>query len=88
MFWFPDVASCPWSSRQVEEHRSCLIKHETGDATASNARHTEKESLARAATNEVLIRDAENLHDTCKLLLLVLAREDREARVQLSHDAT
>ena len=48
---------------------------------------TEEEPLARAAVDKVLVRYAEHFHDASKLLLLVLTREDREASVQLSHDA-
>ena len=52
----------------------------------SKLSHTEEEPLARAAVDEVLVRDAEHLHDASKLFLLVLTREDREAGVELSHD--
>ena len=48
---------------------------------------TEEEALARAAVDEVLVRDAHDLHDARELLLLVLAGEDRVARVHLGEDA-
>ena len=47
----------------------------------------EKESLARAAIDEILVGNAKDLHDTGELLLLVLARKDRVASVHLGHDA-
>ena len=49
--------------------------------------HTKEESLSLTAVDEVLIRDAEDFHDASKLFLLILTREDREASVELCHDA-
>ena len=44
--------------------------------------HTKEESLSLTAVDEVLIRDAENLHDTRELLLFILAGENREPSVK------
>lgn len=52
-----------------------------------SASGVEKEFLPRAAVDQVLIRHTENLHNARELFLLVLAREDREASVQLSKNA-
>lgn len=50
--------------------------------------HTKEESFAGAAIDEVLVWGPKNLHDTRQLLLFVFTREDGEASVQLSKDAT
>ncbi len=49
---------------------------------------TKEKAFARAAVDEVFVRNAEDLHDTRQLLLLVLSREDRETCVQLSENTT
>jgi hypothetical protein len=49
---------------------------------------TEKEFLPGATVDKFLIGNTKNLHDTGKLLLLILAREYGEARVQLRQNAT
>ena len=49
---------------------------------------TEEEALARAAVDEVLFRKTHDLHDACKLLLLVLAREDGVSREHLGNNAS
>ena len=50
--------------------------------------HTKEESLSLTAVDEVLIRDAENLHDTRELLLLIFTWEDGKTSVELGQDAT
>ena len=65
---------------------------------ASNAMHqelcrvevaglTEEELPPRSLVDDVSVRDAEDLHDTSQLLLLVFARKDRHAGIKLGEDA-
>ena len=49
---------------------------------------TKEKAFARAAVDEVFVRNSKDFHNTCQLLLLVLAREDRETCIQLSQDTT
>ena len=48
---------------------------------------TKEELLSRTPVDEVLVRNAEDLHDARQLFLLVLAGEYWEAGVKLGEDA-
>ncbi len=52
-----------------------------GDCQSRLAEGIEKQLLATALFDQMLLGRTENLHDACKLLLLVFSGEDRIARV-------
>ena len=60
----------------------------TNEYTSNETFPTEEQSLPRAAIDELLVRYSEHFHNARQLLLLILAGEDGESRIQLCQDAT
>lgn len=58
-----------------------------GQERSRGWKRTEKELFARTSIHKFFVWHAENLHYARQLLLLILAGEDGETRVQLGKDA-
>lgn len=86
--------------QKVDEHvfvavQRCAQRLGVGTSTFALAVHNrtrctggvKEKFLARASFDQIPIRHAKNLHDTRQLLLLVLTREERVARIEFRDDA-
>ena len=62
--------------------------HMSKSTRSLTIRRTKEESLAGTAVDKVLVWRPKNFHDTRQLFLLIFARKDGEAGVQLGKDAT